>query len=84
MRRFEDRLGRALGVIVNVLDPDVIVLGGGLSNVARLYETVPPLIRSHVFGEQVQHPTGAEPARRQLRGPRRGLAVARARARRSS
>jgi fructokinase len=51
-RRFEDRLGRSLAVIVNVLDPDVIVLGGGLSNVARFYETVPPLIERHVFGDK--------------------------------
>ncbi|HRO12962.1 MAG TPA: ROK family protein [Amaricoccus sp.] len=52
LRRYEERLGRALAVIVNVLDPDVIVLGGGLSNVSRLYETVPPLIRPHVFGDR--------------------------------
>ena len=52
LRRFEDRLGRSLAVIVNVLDPDVIVLGGGLSNVARFYETVPALIRAHVFGDK--------------------------------
>jgi fructokinase len=50
--RYEDRLGRSLAMIVNILDPDVIVLGGGLSNVPRLYETVPPLIRSHVFGDR--------------------------------
>jgi fructokinase len=50
LRRFEDRLGRALGAVVNLLDPDVIVLGGGLSNVARFYETVPPKISAHVFG----------------------------------
>lgn len=50
LRRFEDRLGRALATIVNVIDPDVIVLGGGLSNVARFYETVPPRIAPHVFG----------------------------------
>jgi fructokinase len=37
-------------VIVNVLDPDVIVLGGGLSNVPRFYQTVPPRIAAHVFG----------------------------------
>ena len=49
---YEDRLGRALALIVNILDPDVIVLGGGLSNVPRLYETVPPLIQAHVFGER--------------------------------
>ena len=35
-----------------VLDPDVIVLGGGMSNVARLYENVPALTRPHVFGEK--------------------------------
>ena len=52
MRRYEDRLGRSLAVLVNVLDPDVIVLGGGLSNVARLYENVPRLIEPHVFGER--------------------------------
>jgi fructokinase len=50
VRRLEDRLGRALAVIVNVLDPDVIVMGGGLSNVERLYKTVPERIRPHVFG----------------------------------
>jgi fructokinase len=50
LRRFEDRLARALAVIVNVLDPDVIVLGGGLSNVQRFYETVPPRLGPHVFG----------------------------------
>ena len=52
LRRFEDRLGRSLALIVNVIDPDVIVLGGGLSNVARFYETVPPRIEAHVFGDR--------------------------------
>ncbi len=52
LRRYEDRLGRSLAVIVNILDPDVIVLGGGLSNVTRLYDTVPPLIQPHVFGDK--------------------------------
>jgi fructokinase len=52
LRRFEDRLGRSLATIVNVLDPDVIVVGGGLSNVARFYATVPERIRPHVFGEK--------------------------------
>ncbi len=52
LARFEDRLGRSLAVIVNVLDPDVIVLGGGLSNVERLYRNVPPLIERHVFGDK--------------------------------
>ena len=52
LRRFEDRLGRSLALVINILDPDVIVLGGGLSNVPRLYESVPPLIRPHVFGDK--------------------------------
>ncbi len=52
LRRYEDRLGRSLAVIVNTLDPDVIVLGGGLSNVPRLYKTVPSLIQPHVFGDK--------------------------------
>jgi fructokinase len=52
LARYEDRLGRALAMIVNILDPDVIVLGGGLSNVSRLYENVPALMRPHVFGDR--------------------------------
>ena len=52
LRRYEDRLGRSLAMVVNILDPDVIVLGGGMSNVRRLYETVPDLIRPHVFGDK--------------------------------
>ncbi|MEO1550774.1 MAG: ROK family protein [Pseudomonadota bacterium] len=52
LERFEDRLGRALAVIVNLIDPDVIVLGGGLSNVTRFYETVPAKIEPHVFGDR--------------------------------
>ena len=50
--RYEDRLGRALAMVVTILDPDVIVLGGGMSNVQRLYRTVPELMRPHVFGDK--------------------------------
>jgi fructokinase len=50
LRRFEDRLARSLAVVINVLDPDVIVMGGGLSNVPRFYETVPARLPTHVFG----------------------------------
>jgi fructokinase len=50
--RYHFRMARALATVINLLDPDVIVLGGGLSNVSRLYETVPPLIRPHVFGDR--------------------------------
>lgn len=52
LQRYEDRLGRGLATIVNVLDPDVIVLGGGMSNVKRLYDTVPTLMERHVFGDK--------------------------------
>jgi fructokinase len=47
--RYEHRMARALASIMNLLDPDVIVLGGGLSNVARLYENVPRLWSAFVF-----------------------------------
>jgi fructokinase len=49
LERYESRMARALASIINVLDPDVIVLGGGLSNVPRLYENVPRLWAAHVF-----------------------------------
>jgi fructokinase len=54
LQRYEDRLARALATIVNVVDPDVIVLGGGVSNLARLYENVPPLLPRYVFSDAVR------------------------------
>lgn len=48
--RLEDRIGRALASVVNLLDPDAIVIGGGLSKVDRLYANVPGLIARHLFG----------------------------------
>ena len=53
LTRFEERLARALAGVINLLDPEVIVLGGGLSNIGRLYENVPRLWRSWVFSDQV-------------------------------
>ena len=53
---YEGRLARALASIINVLDPDVIVLGGGLSNIARLYERVPPLLEPFVFSDSADTP----------------------------
>jgi fructokinase len=49
LERYESRMARALASIINVLDPDVIVLGGGMSNVDRLYLNVPALWTAHVF-----------------------------------
>ena len=51
--RYEERLARALAGVINILDPDVIVLGGGVSKVARLYQNVPKLWQRHVFSDQV-------------------------------
>jgi fructokinase len=53
LARYEERLARALGGVINVLDPDVIVLGGGMSNLARLYEAVPRLWARYVFSDDV-------------------------------
>ena len=53
LRRYEDRLARALAHLTNVLDPDVIVLGGGMSNVERLYANVPSLWGEWVFSDRV-------------------------------
>ena len=54
LQRVEDRLARSLATIINVLDPDVIVLGGGVSNIARLYDSVPRLLLRYVFSEFVE------------------------------
>jgi fructokinase len=51
--RYEERMARALASVINVIDPDVIVLGGGLSNIDRLYEHVPRLWGAHVFSDRV-------------------------------
>jgi fructokinase len=53
MRRYEERLARALAHVINILDPDVIVLGGGMSNMQRLYANVPGLWLPSVFSDRV-------------------------------
>jgi fructokinase len=52
--RFEDRLARALASVINLLDPDVIVVGGGLSRVERIYRHVPALWDQWVFSDEVR------------------------------
>ena len=49
MARHTDRLARGLATVCNIIDPDVIVLGGGLSNIARLYDDLPPLVEKYGF-----------------------------------
>jgi fructokinase len=51
LRDYIDRLGRALAMVCNIVDPDTIVLGGGLSNVAELYAQLPAIVRSRVFSD---------------------------------
>ena len=53
LRRYEERLARALATVINLLDPDVIVLGGGMSNAERLYGEVPRFWGQHVFSDRV-------------------------------
>jgi len=56
LERHADRLARGLAVITNVLDPDVIVLGGGVSNMAQLYEQVPAMMAQYVFSDVAATP----------------------------
>jgi len=53
IRRYENRLARALAHVINILDPDTIVLGGGMSNMKRLYANVPALWAAWVFSDRV-------------------------------
>jgi fructokinase len=53
---YEHRLAKALAHVVNLIDPDVIVLGGGLSNLDRLYTNVQPLIARHAFSDAIATP----------------------------
>lgn len=50
---YERRMARALASVINLLDPDVIVLGGGMSNIGRLYTNVPRLWRDYVFSDRI-------------------------------
>ena len=56
LARYEDRLARALAGVINLLDPDVIVLGGGLSSLQQLYRTVPQRWSAFVFSDRVDTP----------------------------
>ena len=78
LARYEERLARAIAHVINVLDPDVIVLGGGMSNIERLYANVPKLWGAWVFSDRVDTRLAAQRARRFERRARRGLAVGRA------
>jgi len=53
LQRYEARLGKALAGVVNIIDPEVIVLGGGLSKMPRLYRNLPAQMAPHVFSDSV-------------------------------
>jgi fructokinase len=63
LQQYEDRMARALASVINILDPDVIVLGGGMSNISRLYKNVPERWTDYVFSDALTT---------QLRPPRHG------------
>jgi fructokinase len=56
MTRFYDRFARSLAVMVNILDPDAVVIGGGLSNIDTLYREVPKLLPRYVFSDVCRTP----------------------------
>jgi len=68
LARYEDRLARGLAAVINTLDPDCIVLGGGLSNIDRLYRTVPAIWARYAFSDAV-----ATPLRRPVHGDSSGV-----------
>jgi fructokinase len=53
LERHTDRLARGLATVINLIDPDVIVLGGGVSNIRRLYSAVPPLLLQYAFTDRI-------------------------------
>jgi len=53
LQRYEDRMARSLAHVINILDPDVIVLGGGMGNIKRLYGNVPVIWGDYVFSDVV-------------------------------
>jgi fructokinase len=56
VERFEDRLARGLSNVINILDPDVIVVGGGVSRMEHIYEALPKLLPKYVFGGEASTP----------------------------
>ncbi len=68
VQRYESRLTRGLAHVINVLDPDVIVLGGGMSRIERLYPALNARLMDYVFGKEF-----ATPIRPALHGDSSGI-----------
>lgn len=56
LERYISRLGRAMAMVANILDPDVFVLGGGMSNIPELYAALPAAMQPHIFSDQYDVP----------------------------
>ncbi|MEX2408326.1 MAG: ROK family protein, partial [Rhodovibrionaceae bacterium] len=56
LQRYENRLARGLASVINVIDPDIVVLGGGVSNLDRLYRNLPALLPPFVFSDRAETP----------------------------
>ena len=56
MRTYENRLARGIATLANFLDPDVFVLGGGMSNISRIYQNIPALVVDWIFGNEFTTP----------------------------
>ncbi len=56
MQRYFDRFGRALSVVINILDPDAVVLGGGMSNIGRLYTDGRKAVARYLFSDELRTP----------------------------
>ena len=76
IERFEDRLARGLAQVINILDPDVIVIGGGVSRVKHFYEVLPRKLPKYVFGGRGVDANFAGHVWRFERGSRCGVALA--------
>jgi len=53
LQRYEDRMARATASVINIIDPDAIILGGGMSNIKRLYHNVPELWKKYIFSDRI-------------------------------
>jgi len=54
LKLYEDRMARLMAVMIGIFDPDAIILGGGMSNIDRLYKNIPPLIPKYTFSNNVK------------------------------
>ena len=52
---YEDRFARLISVMIGIIDPDVIVIGGGMSNVERIYENIPKLLPKYTFSDKIRN-----------------------------